>query len=336
MNRSLLSAALLALALATAGSARPASPAPAPADLLKSLPAGDLVLTVNMDAVANGAVPAWFAGDAEAARRVDESIAKAQAETGIDLRKVRDLALSMRLGETQGSDFAAILTGTFDADRIVAALKASRGGAGSRSETYGGATVHSFSAKLAAPGAPAGNSDLAFAVLDPGTLLVGSLASVRGAIDARAGRAPNALSNAELMAAYDEAGATGVGRFAMLIPTESVKAELAKDPGNVALQNFALVRSVFGSLDVATGATLRAAARTTGPADAKTVSSSLQSLRELGRMLVGGNAALADVVNRIALTTQGPDVVLTLDVPASLVPAIFNSLQKPRAPKPMA
>jgi hypothetical protein len=337
MKRTLFSAALMALATATLGVAQLVTNAsPATSDLMKSLPPGDAVLTVNVDALVNRAVPAWFAGDAEAARRVEERLAKAQLETGIDPRKVRDLAMSMRLGGTEGADFAAILTGTFDPARIGEALKASKGGAGARTEVYGGVTIQSFSAKLNAPGAPAGATDLAVAVLDPGTLLVGSVKSVRAAIDARTGKGPNVLSNTELIAAYEESGASSVGRFALKMPEETVKAELARDPNNVALQNFVLIKSVFGSLDVSSGAAMRTIARTHDATEAKTVSGSLLSLKELAKMFVGGNATLSDLANRAAITTQGADVLLTLDVPASMVPAVFNSFQKPEAPKPMA
>jgi hypothetical protein len=336
MKRSVLSAVLLAVAIAAAGSARPASTAAAPSDLLKSLPPGDLVLTINVNDLVNRAVPVWFAGDADAARRVEDRIAKAQLETGIDLRKVRDVAISMRLAGNEGADFAAIMTGAFDPARISEALKASKGGANSRTEEYGGATIQSFSARLNTPGPNIASSDLAVSVVDAGTVLVGSVASVRAAIDARAGRAPSVVANTELIAAYEESGSSGVGRFAMKMPADTVKAELAKDPSNIALQNFAAIKTVFGSVDAAAGAALRTTARTYGPTEAKTVSSSLLSLKDLARMLVGGNATLADLVGRAAVSTQGSDVVLTLDVPATMVPAVFNAFQKPEAPKPMA
>jgi hypothetical protein len=51
---------------------------------------------------------------------------------------------------------------------------------------------------------------------------------------------------------------------------------------------------------------------------------------------VGNTPALADLVSRVTVTAQGSDAVLTLEIPASLVPAVFNSFQKPSAPKPIA
>jgi len=66
------------------------------------------------------------------------------------------------------------------------------------------------------------------------------------------------------------------------------------------------------------------------------VSTSLVALKDLAKIFAGGNAALADLVDRMAITSSGADVVLTIDVPASQVPAIYKSFQKPEAPKPMA
>src|SRR5438552_3779891 len=121
-----------------------------------------------------------------------------------------------------------------------------------RRSTLFAAILALVAAGAARPASPAPAD--AFRSLPPGDLIMtGNVASVRASVDARAGRGPNATSNADLMAAYNESEALGAGRFALKIPEATIKAELAKDPSNTVLQNFALIHSVFGSLDVAGG-----------------------------------------------------------------------------------
>ena len=341
LKRALASAVLLFVAAAVGpaatGAAGSAAPPSAPPDALRSLPAGDMIVTLNVDALVNKSLPGWLASDPESLKRLDDTVAKVRTETGIDLRTVQQVTMSVTMPENADTDFAALLTGSFDQARLVDALKASKGGATARTETYGGATVHVFSTKVSAPGVVAvSTGDAAFTVVDPRTIIVGSLASVRASLDARAGRAPSAASNAELLALFDEATPAGVGRFAMKMPAATVKAELAKDPTNTVLQNFALVRYVFGSIDVASGLGVRAVARTGAAADASSLLGALNALKGIGLVAVGSQTQLADVLNRAALGAKGADVTLTLELPAASIPVLLKSLRPAAPPKPLA
>jgi hypothetical protein len=333
MGRTAFLAAVLVAALTAGGSARQAAAAPPVNDALRTLPPGDMIATVKVDAVLNQATSTWLSGNADSLRKFNESLSKAQLETGVDFRQVREMALSATFPATGNPEFAAVLTGSFDAARVTEAIKASKAGPTARTEAYGGATLHVFPGRFGAAGVTLHSPEMAVAVLDANTAVVGSLPTVRAAIDVRAGRGPNATSDAELMEAYNQADATGAGRFALKMPEKMLRAEMEKDPNNLVLKNLTSVRYVFGSLGVAPSLTLKATARTGSPAEAKPIYDALNGLLAIGRMAIAGKPDLASMMgifDRTSLTTGGPDVMLVIDVPA---PVLQDAL-KPRAQTP--
>src|SRR4051812_25859797 len=96
LRRIALSTAALVLALATTGVAGQApSRAGAPATL-RSLPAGDILMTFDLDRAVNRSLPTWM-GDPETARRINKALEDVQTSTGVDLHRVREMAVSVRL-----------------------------------------------------------------------------------------------------------------------------------------------------------------------------------------------------------------------------------------------
>jgi hypothetical protein len=256
------------------------------------------------------------------------------------MRQLHEMAVSVRLLESGESDFAAVVVGSFDAARLSEALKKSPETA-SRTETYQGMTLYVFSQKVAVGGMVDTREEMAFAVLDPQTLALGKPSAVRASIDARGGRAPGIASDSALIEAYNQTGAPAqsVLRFAMRMPEQMIKAELAKDPTNPFVKSLALVRFLSGTVDLASGVALNLTARTASPADAKTVHGSLTGFVNVGKMMVSGNEKLAKygaALDRIALTVNGSDVRLALDLPMAMVNGLMKAGKGDEGPKPIA
>lgn len=328
LRRTAIFSALLVAALAASGPARPAGAAgPAPMDFLRSLPAGDVIATVDVATLVNKTLPAVLAGRPESLRKLDANIAKIQTDFGIDLRQVRHVAISASPYGAERS-WVAVVDGRFDAALQPAAAAAAAEKYtklypryGLRTETHEGTTVYVFPR---ADGVASGA--FAVAVLDASTALYGTPSGVRQAIDARRGKSASAASREELVAAYEQSEAGAVIRFATMLPKELLQ-QGQDDPFSKSLS---AIQSIFGSAGVAAdnGLAVRTTARTASAADAKSVLSSLTAVVDLGRTVTGNKPELAALIEHVSLATSGNDVQMNVTVPAGKLDGLFRAIDK--------
>jgi hypothetical protein len=315
-------AALFAVALASAATARPAPATPA---LLAALPAGDAIATVDVATLVNTTLPTVLADKPESRQKLEANIASIKTDYGVDLRQVRSAAISSSLGGRM--EWVAALDGPFDAlARPEAAAAAAdryvklHPSLTVKTESREGVAIYVFS-----PATGAGDAT-AVAILDATTALYGAPDGVRKAIDAKKGKAPNAASNATLVAAYGESDASAVVRYAAIVPAE-LTAGAGSDPF---AKSLAAIKSIFGSAAIGADKSfnMKTTARTASADDAKSVRATLESLVAFGRQLTGNKPDLAALVDLVSVTTAGNDVLLSIAVPSDKLDPLFRTIDK--------
>lgn len=315
----------LALALvATLAGVAPARPAaPAAEDLLRSLPAGDAVATIDVATLLSKTLPAVLASRPESQQKLDTNIARIQSDYGIDIRQVRGAALSASFAGG-GMSWVAAVDGKFDGltspealSRAAAQFVKTYPAYTVATETHEGTTVHVFPRT-----GGAARDTIAVAVLDATTALYGSPEGVRGAISARKGKGPAAASQTPLVDAWRQADPGAVVRFATILPRQLV-ADAGSDPF---AKSLAAIRAVFGSAGVGSdnGLALKTTARTGSAEDAKSVHATLTALVGLGRQLAANQPELAVLADYVSVTTVGADVQLNAAIPADKLDPVFR------------
>ena len=152
-----------------------------------------------------------FAQNSDDAPAYDDVFRSIEEEIGLDLNKLSSVVLfadSSQLTATNDLPPGIIAEGSFDEGELVAALEKAGDDSLSSAE-YKGYTVHA-----------GGDGDIAFSLLGPDTLVLGSLGHVRSAIDVREGdreRASGATFDA--FSDLDESWA----RLAFAVPPEAVE-----------------------------------------------------------------------------------------------------------------
>jgi hypothetical protein len=330
---SLFSAAL-AVAVAVSGAAARPAASPAP-ELLRALPDGDVVVTLDVATLLDKAIPAVLASRPESKAKLDANVAKLRADFGLDLRQVRRAALSASLFAGTRTEWVAVLDGAFDALAAPGALARALDDFAKRepryavrADAYEGATVYVLPEKLA-EGGTAERS--AVAVLDAHTALYGTPEGVRRAVAARAGKAPSAAANALLVEAYEQSDAASPIRFGMTLDAV-VQAQRQADPNDPFLKTLASVRYLFGSLGLAgtSGVALRVTSRASKPDDARSLLTTLKGLVDLGRSQTADKPEFAGLFDLLTVTASGNDVVLAADIPPDRLDTIFRLVDKNR------
>jgi hypothetical protein len=331
-----LSLFLAATALAVAASGAAARPAVAPApELLRALPPGDIVATVDVAMLFDKAIPAVLAGRPESKAKLDANVAKLRSDFGLDLHQVRRAGISASLLAGARTEWVAVLDGAFDAIAAPGALARSLDEFAKRepryavrADSYEGATIYVIPEKLAAGGTAERS---AVAVLDARTALYGTPEGVRRAVAAHAGKTPNAAANAVLVEAYEQSNAASPVRFGMTLDA-FVKAQREADPNDPFLQTLSSVRYMFGSLGLTGtgGVALRITSRASKPEDARSLLTTLQGLVDLGRSQTADKPEFAALFDLLTVTASGSDVVLAADIPPDRLDTIFRLVDKNR------
>lgn len=325
LMRKAISVTMLVAALATGGFAQTST-----VDPMRSLPAGDLIVSMNADAIVTRSAPAWLVGNPDKMKELDDFLAEAGARLGVDLRSVRSLVLSVKdPAALSASDVTILMTGTFDTK----ALRQTWQALGvARSETHEGVAITVLAAP--APGARKVLPEIAAALLDGSTLVAGTPAGVRSAVDARAGRARAASADADLMGVFNLTDPGAEIRLAMRVSPEVTRAQLARTPDDPSLRALSKVRYLFGSVNGSQGLALRLTARAENASDAKTLLDSVTAFLAFGRMTIGQNAKTsryAALLEGAAVTTAGADVTLTVTAPQQVVQDAFRKQAPPAA-----
>ena len=230
-----------------------------------------------------------------------------ETKTGVNIERDIDSVVAAMLIGAEGADHDSrplvVARGRFDQVRIEG-LAREHGGA---IEDYQGVRVVSHSGD---------GHTMALGFIESGAVAVGSVAAVRGAIDAkRSGR--NVLSNTELMRLVgdlDSSNAWVVGRFDAMAGKAGLPSELqSKVP---ALSWF----SAAGHLNGGITGTFKAEAK--DDEAATNLRDMLRGVMAMAKLQAGDKPAMRAMVDSLQLGGEGKTVAVAFSVPAEMFDAL--------------
>jgi len=297
-------------------------------NLLASLPPSDAVALIKVKRVIDEAMPSLLAGNPARIAEVNEEMAKFKTQTGIDARSIDQIALGMSFTYPSEAitkvNTIAIASGTFNAGAMVAAGRLASSGKYSE-QKFQGKTIYLFSLDREVRLLGLWNlriSDLAVTSLTPNTLAMGSLESVKGAIEA--GRTRK-FANPQLiaLAGSDPNAIMGFGGNVSEALIQNLRAN------NSWARELTAVRQVYGSVGM-TSADLEVmlAAKTVDAASAKNLSDTIEGLTQLGTLFLGRLSPVRETLARSAIknlkvTTTGNQLLIkTAVAQAQVAPLI--------------
>lgn len=321
---------LVTLALTFNGRSQTRSPRTSPAaEALSYLPASDAIMLVDVRRLLNETMPQILAGDKVKLAQANSEIDKFKSRTGIDPRSFDRVVLGVRYtyptANTTKLETVAIAHGTFDAKALAAAARTAAGGK-YREEKYRGATIMLITINDQMKVLGLWNmrvNELAVCALDPKTLAIGNLSSVRAAIEAgKKGRA-----NGELIALASRDPKAVIG-FGANLPRELManlnvgNDTIAKDANSI--------RQAYGSIGTTdTDVSLSLVARTDNPESARNLSDTVTGLKQLGAILIMRMApprrALAQgALDNLKITTRGNELEIRTQVAAANLASVIK------------
>ena len=306
--------ALTGVSALTRAQTRPgASPTPSNS-LLTALPPSDAVALVKVKRVFDEVIPKLLAANTTKLGEVNSRIEQFKTRTGLDPRSFDELALGLRYTHPSPGvtkvESVGIARGTFSAEAMKAAGKAAAG-AGYREEKYQGKVIHVYSVneQLKLFGlVDLKIKELAVAQLDANTLAVGDPARVRTALGVRRG---TNSSNAELIALASN-DANAIASFGGNVTPAVIQS--LKIGNDAITTDLAAVRQVYGSVGMnETNLEVLVAARTVNPDSARNLTATIESMSQLGAILVNRmpapKGALAkSALGNLKITRQGNEI----------------------------
>jgi hypothetical protein len=280
---------------------RNAAAAKAAPTLLSSLPQSDALSLVNVKTLLDQALPKMLAENPGKLAETNAEIEKFKTSTGINPRSFDQLALGLRYTYPQPGiskiESVVLARGTFDTAAIVAAGRVAANGQ-YREEKYQGRSIYIFTLNRQLKVFGLFNmkvNDLAVTALNKDVLALGSLGTVKTAIDAGKRRAMNQELIA--LATRDPNAAIGFGG--------NVTPELLKTinvPNDAIMKDVSMIRQVYGTVGVTEkDVEMFMAARTMNPESAKSLSQTMEGLKQLGAFMVARLPAPKGTVARSAL-----------------------------------
>jgi hypothetical protein len=308
---------------------KPATPAQPASDVLSYLPASDGIAVIDVRRLMNETMPRILAGDPAKLAQALSDLDKFKTRTGIDPRSFDRVVLGTRFvyptPKVTRMETVAIARGSFDAKSLATAGQSAANGK-YREEQYRGLTIMIIpihdQMKLFGLWDIQVN-DLAVCAVDPHSLAIGSLASVRAAIDA--GQKGRASAELAALALRDPKAVAGFGANipAWLMANLNLGNDtIAKDVNSI--------KQAYGSLgqddsDVA----LTLVARTDSPAAANNLNDTVTGLKQLGGFFIGRMAparkALAQsALDNLKITTRGAEVEIKTQVAAANLASVIK------------
>lgn len=323
---------LLALASAAAGQGtRSSGSTKVISGPLSSLPALDIVMTVDVQRVLNDVMPHALGSNPAKLAEANAEIDRLKTRTGIDLRAFDQMAVGARFtyptAKTSKLRKVALAHGNFNANGIVAAGRMAASGQ-YREESYKGTNISIFSLNEKMKWLGLLNvhvSEMAVAPLGANMLAFGDLEVVRAAIDASkgGGRVTNDLV---AMATRNPNAIIGFGAN---VPQRATQ-NLNMDNEEIS-RNLTSIRQAFGSIGTtANGFEFNATARTDKPAQAKDLGDTIEGLRQLAPLLIaaklrGDEAKVAQkVLDNLKVTTQGNELQLRMELAQTDIATLMN------------
>ena len=307
MKRKILNIAVVLVALSASvqiqAQTRSRNTAAPAASIMAALPQSDAVAQVKVKQLLNEAMPRILANNPAKLAEVNASIDRFKDRTGLDARMFEQVALGIRYtyaseGVTK-LETVALANGSFSAAAMVAAGRIATNGK-YREEKYHDKTVYIFTLEenikmLGVFDFRIG--ELAAAPLDNNILALGDPVAVRGAIDASRARKQ---SNAELIALASREPNAIIGFGSNM--TEQLVENL--DIGNAPIAaDLKTLRQVYGSVGTTTSdLQLFLGARAVNAEAARSLSDTLDGLKQLGTFFVGRLSGAKGVLAKSALS----------------------------------
>ena len=300
-----------------------------PADALSYLPASDGIALIDVRRLLNETMPRILAGDPAKLAQANAEIEKFKTRTGIDPRTFDRVVLGTRFTypspKVTKLETVAIARGTFDAKALTAAARIAANGK-YREEKYRGATISiiTINDQMKLFGVwDMRISDLAVCALDPNSLAIGSVSTVRAAIDA--GKSGKASAELVALATRDPKAVIGFGAN---LPKELMTSlnvgndTIAKDASSI--------RQAYGSIgSTETDVSLTLVARTDSTEAANNLNDTVTGLKQLGGLFIGRMApekrALAQAaLDNLKITTRGTELELRTQVAAANLASVIK------------
>jgi hypothetical protein len=300
--------------------------------LLAMMPETDGIISINV-AQLNRQIQSILASKPETAAELQKQFDQIVADTGLDIRSIDSLVAGLSIGSGKQAPAPLILvSGSFNQDQVLASISR-KSGRKWKTTRHNGQKIYTEVSKRKTAKTVSGSSVTFF---DNQTLGVGSLASLRQSIDARAGVRPGALQNSSLMAAFHQAEAAGSIHFAFNMP-EQLRQRLGDANGNGSfLKPLAAITQIIGNVDLNDSGLLANISLVTGSdSEAADVVNLINGGLSLVRMALGGKPEagnLLNVLNGVTNTQAGNVANLTVNVPADLIRSLLDQI-KSKAPK---
>jgi hypothetical protein len=313
--------------------------------LVAMLPASDGVVTLHVQRFFSDALPTILSGNKGMLADVIAKIDAMKQKTGIDIRSFDYVAAGVvvKSTEVKTSDFepVVIARGNVDTTKLIAAAKIAANGK-YREERFGDKVIYIFPAKeIAEANKPASAdpntakladklmghalSEVALSAISPNTIAFGKPERVRETIEGktRVGSDLVELLNQKELVVANMASKvpTGLGAF---LPLEDDNLGKSLDS----------IRYIFGSMDVSGGtAMMNVTARTEKNADAQNLFETVDGLKAVGGMLLGGSKRpdqqlYARLISNAKLSKIGSDVAMDLSIPQTDMDALVGILTK--------
>lgn len=301
-----------------------------PPSLLSSLPPSDAVAIIQVNRVFDEALPKLLAENPAKVAEVNEELAKFKTQTGLDPRSFEQIALGLKYtypspGVTKIRS-VVLAKGTFNAAAMVAAGRIAANGKYSE-QKYREKTIYVFSLDRQIKLLGLWNvqvRQVAVTALNDGTLALGDVEAVQGAIDSMRTKQ---YANPELiaLASRDPNAIVGFGGSI----SEALMANLRISNDGIA-RELTAVRQVFGTLGMsASDLELMLAARTVDNYSAKNLGDTVEGLKQLGAIFINrlsaakGTLARA-ALNNLTITVQGNELHLKTAVAQSQVAPLMR------------
>jgi len=308
---------------------RPATNPAQPVGAFNYLPASDGIALIDVRRLMNETMPRILAGDPAKLAQANADIDKFKTRTGVDPRAFDRVVLGMRYTypspKVTKLETVAIARGTFDAKALAAAGRAAASG-NYREEKYRGATIMviTINDQMKLFGVwDMRINDLAVCALDQHSLAIGTVATVKAAIDA----GPRGRVSADL-AALATRDPKAVMGFGANVPPELMAGlnvgndTIAKDANSI--------RQVYGSIgSTESDVSLMLVARTDSAEAANNLNDTVTGLKQLSGLFIGKMAparkALAQsALDNLTITTRGTELEIRTQVAAANLASVIK------------
>ncbi len=292
---------------------------PADRQLLAQLPPADVIAAIDLQRLQSDTIPAFSNLDQNLATQLNRAMEDFQRETGIDPRVFEQAAVGFRYKGAAGPEqFVLLLQGRFNAADLIetgfAAAQKKNAKVSRETRNYEGRTVF----LIGNASQKADERREAVAALDGNTLAFGNFGAVRGAMDARLGRARVDESLVTLAAGAPDA----LFSFAGVAPAD-LTTGLTVESGDKVIDMARAIRRFAGSVTTrGLEVEAKVSVFTETAAQASDIVSSLNGLRLLfGSSFRAGGAAgkkdasqLKALLNRVQINANDAEVQVRLSL----------------------